>query len=83
MGLPLFRQSRKPCTVFTVHKLFTASAFLTVSISLWRDRDSWIIHHSKRLFGIFRTTLPRLPETHLKSIYSIAYLNIFSYLHMG
>ena len=40
--------------------------FLTVSISLWRDRDSWITHHSKRLFGIFRTTLPRLPERHLK-----------------
>ena len=83
MGLPLFRQSRKPCMVFTVHKLFTASAFFTESISLLSNRDSWITHHSKRLFGIFRTTLPRLPERHIKSIYSIAYLNIFSYLHMG
>ena len=62
MGLPSFRQSRKPCTVFTEHKIFTASAFLTVSISLLSHRDSGITRDSKRVFGIFRTKLTRSKE---------------------
>ena len=72
MGLPSFRQSRKPCTVFTVAEygnlihypslLWHLNFVLTQTWRYWKHWDSRITRDSKRVFGIFRTKLTRSKE---------------------